>query len=360
MRRLCCLGLLLLCVPLQARADDPATSDEWVVRGLDAYKQKNYSSAISSFDKAIQGDPTNATAYLGRGMVFTAQDVPEKAVADYSKAIDLDPKTRGVRPARRRLPAVEGVRQGSGRLLQGRRTRPDVCFGLPASRLRLRPDERLSQVDRRLLQGHRTRPEALVGLQPAGFRLRALKQPAKSIDDCSKALELNPSNVSAYVVRAGAYVTLKDYAKAKDDASKAVELDPKDAPAHAMRGAAYKALKEYSKSADEFSKAIELDPKDAEACNLFAWLLATCPQGDIRNGKKAIEYAAKACDLSNGKDASCLGTLAAAHAEAGEFDEAAAWEQKALDLPNGYAEDEKERARQRLKLYKDGKAYHED
>ena len=57
--------------------------------------------------------------------------------------------------------------------------------------------------------------------------------------------------------------------------------------------------------------------------------------------------AEKANELSGWKDANCLDTLAAASAEAGDFDAAIKWQQKAIDLKSNDAEFVK-RAKQRL------------
>ena len=66
--------------------------------------------------------------------------------------------------------------------------------------------------------------------------------------------------------------------------------------------------------------------------NAAAWLYATCPKEDIRNGGKALELALKGCDLSEWRDGGVVDTLAAAEAEAGDFDEAVKYERQAIDL----------------------------
>lgn len=81
----------------------------------------------------------------------------------------------------------------------------------------------------------------------------------------------------------------------------------------------------------------------------------------MRDGKKAVEYARTACELTQWKDVALLDTLAAAYAEAGEFDEAIKWQEKALNSPDLASrfggEAELEKARLRLKLYQERKPY---
>lgn len=84
-------------------------------------------------------------------------------------------------------------------------------------------------------------------------------------------------------------------------------------------------------------------------------MLATCSDEKVRDGKRAVDLATKACELEKWKEPNCLDTLAAAYAEAGKFEDAVKWQDKAIDLCTDstligeFGE--------RLKLYKDKKPY---
>jgi hypothetical protein len=78
----------------------------------------------------------------------------------------------------------------------------------------------------------------------------------------------------------------------------------------------------------------------------------------LRDGKKAVEHATKACELTGWNEATSLDNLAAAYAECRDFTMAVMWQKKALEL--GFPDKEKVKARQRLKLYEAGKPYRDE
>jgi hypothetical protein len=84
--------------------------------------------------------------------------------------------------------------------------------------------------------------------------------------------------------------------------------------------------------------------------------MATCSEEKYRDGKRALEYAEKACELSGWKSWRELGTLAAAYAETGDFSNAMKWQEKAIELAN---EEQKQGGDEQLDLYRSHKPYRE-
>jgi len=78
--------------------------------------------------------------------------------------------------------------------------------------------------------------------------------------------------------------------------------------------------------------ALRKEPDNLQALNDAAWLLATSSDAALRNGSEAVSLAEHAVQLTSGHEPALLGTLAAAYAEAGEFDKAVELEQRATDL----------------------------
>jgi tetratricopeptide (TPR) repeat protein len=123
-------------------------------------------------------------------------------------------------------------------------------------------------------------------------------------------------------------------------------------------GNTHLANKEYDKAIANYTEAIKLDPKDARPHERLAWVLATVPKDELRDGKKAVDYATKACELTVWQNPEYLATLAAAIAESGDFKEAIKWQMRALEAP-GLEIEKGEGYRQRLKMFEEGKPYRE-
>jgi tetratricopeptide (TPR) repeat protein len=81
-----------------------------------------------------------------------------------------------------------------------------------------------------------------------------------------------------------------------------------------------------------FRYVIRLSPDSPDALNNLAWLLATHPRPELRNGIEAVGLAQRACELTDYSKPDMLGTLAAAYAETGQFPLALEIAQKAEKL----------------------------
>jgi tetratricopeptide (TPR) repeat protein len=209
----------------------------------------------------------------------------------------------------------------------------------------------------------------------------------KAIADFTAALHLEPENALAYYNRALAYSQKGSIDPALADFKETLRLEPNNVLAHFDRGLLYSRTGAHNLAVADFSQAFQLesdpaifqehgpargakevgasasvdyaklllpDPSQATAYNSLAWVWATSPEAGRRDGKKAVAYATKACELAGWKTASFLSTLAAAYAECGQFKEAVACQNRAWDAT---APDEKERLRERLRLYQAGKPF---
>ena len=150
--------------------------------------------------------------------------------------------------------------------------------------------------------------------------------PRRRSTPADEAIRCDSSFAPAYRLRGKARYQQKQYDQAIADFSAVIRRDPKDSAdelvvssAYFNRALAWNAKGDYDRAIADYDEAIRRDPKDPAAYNNRAWLWATCPDARFRDGALAIASATRACELSNWKKASRLGTLAAACAEAGDF-----------------------------------------
>ena len=187
----------------------------------------------------------------------------------------------------------------------------------------------------------------------------------KAIADYTEAMRLDSQYADALYGLGFGWFNKGEYGKAVVAYSEAIRLDPQraDARAYYYRGNARDKLGEYEKAIADYHQALRLDPQFALPYFSLGQLMSSCPDVKYRDGKKAVENATQACKLTDWKDWPVLDTLAAAYAEAGDFDKAIQWQTKTIELTEkaGKAtERQKKLVRYRLELYQAGKPFRQE
>jgi len=108
-----------------------------------------------------------------------------------------------------------------------------------------------------------------------------------------------------------------------------------------------------------YNELLESGDDDDGVYNNLAWVLATSPDDSLRDGKLALEYAIKSCELTHYKKPHILSTLASAYAELGDFDNAVKWIEQGVELAEQIEYDQKEHLDKELKSYQEKKPWRE-
>jgi tetratricopeptide (TPR) repeat protein len=161
---------------------------------------------------------------------------------------------------------------------------------------------------------------------------------------------------TVYLNRGEAYWHNGEPERAIKDWSEAIRVEPTNGHAYHNRATAYYLRGEYKKAIPDYQQTIALLP--ALGLNGLAWVLATCPDASLRDGRQAVEHAKKSCDLSNWNDWRYIDTLAAAYAEIGDFERAIGYVKQAMNAP-GMTEPERAELREHLDFFTKGRPYRE-
>jgi tetratricopeptide (TPR) repeat protein len=173
----------------------------------------------------------------------------------------------------------------------------------------------------------------------------------------TEAIRLDPRNADVQERMGLLLAQQGKTAEALTNFLQAVHLRPSP-QAYYYVALAYSALKRYDQAVSHYNNALALKPDWPEAMNDLAWILATSPISSVRNGPEAVRLALKACQTAHDSEPRFNGTLDAAYAESGRFEEAIAAAIKTRSLAESAGQASlAEAAGQRLDLYRQNQPY---
>jgi protein O-mannosyl-transferase len=157
----------------------------------------------------------------------------------------------------------------------------------------------------------------------------------EAISRFQAAVDLRPENAPAHDNLAKAFLQKGQVADAMLHYRKLLEIQPDNVEGRNILGTVLIRQGRVREAIDQWQETLVMQPENGNAKSNLAWVFATYPEESIRNGTQAVQLAAQALQLSGGKNAIILRTLAAAYAESGRFAEAVHTAQRGLELAIG-------------------------
>jgi tetratricopeptide (TPR) repeat protein len=263
--------------------------------------QGRTADAIEHFQRAIEIDPNQAEAHYDLGCIFARQGKLDEAIEQYQKAIEI-------------IPDYAEAHNNLGVVLM-QRGRLDEAMDHYRTALSLKPD----YAD---------------AANNVGNVLVAQGKLDEALGQYRKAIEIKPDHAEAHgnLAKVLAAQGRWDEAAKEYTVFAALGANTNDYTVHLKFADALLHLGQTQEAVSQLNEVLRLKPDSIETMNNLAWMLATDPEANIRDGERAVALAEQACQLTHYRKTTMVGTLAAAYAEAGRFDDAIATAQKACTL----------------------------
>jgi protein O-mannosyl-transferase len=175
-------------------------------------------------------------------------------------------------------------------------------------------------------------PDSSSSLFTLGVGYEKIGDTNRALDYYGLAHKISPNEAETQHNLAGLLRKSGNLSAAKREYEDLVQRHPEDVTGKINLANIYGSEGQPAVAVSWLMSAVRQNPKSLEGLNNLAWLLATCPDPGVRDGNEAVRLAQKACELTRREQTIYVGTLAAAYAEVGDFDQAIATAQSACAL----------------------------
>lgn len=343
----------------QAVKINPANVDALRSRAAQYLMMEKTTKAIQDFDTWIEIEPENLKAYQGMVEALIFEERNDEAIEKLGKAIEIAPEAAEPYTMRARLHLQkemmdEAFQDAENALKFDKNDVQALMVRASVLTDRAKYQDALDDVNRAL----KAEPNLIQGIWMRSILSGQLDDFDQAIADIKILIRNAPQQPELKTQLAMLYNAADRPEDAVEIYDELLEDNSEDIDALRGRGDAFLSLSKHEKAVADYNEALEIDADQDGVLNNLAWVLATSPFDEVRDGKRAIELATKAGELTEWKEAHVLSTLASGYAESGEFDKAVEWVEKALEISDD--DDQRESLGKELESYKAEKPWRED
>ncbi|HEX6962837.1 MAG TPA: tetratricopeptide repeat protein [Lacipirellula sp.] len=326
----------------EAIALEPEEDEHRLARADFNRQRGKLDEALQDIEELLKQDEENAGALLVKAQILREQEKLDEAIAVLDKATEIAPSAPGPYQERGEIYRIQGEAEKAidqfNRVLQLQPGfmltlihRAEAYIAEEEYEEALVDIEAILKENPTLAVAHALRAQALANLDRLPEAIEAME---KLADATPEQPEFRMQLAFYYLYNKQAREAIQQYGKVLEQLEGEEGEDAERVRFQALRGRADAQLNigEHRAAVKDFDAAMKIDDEDASVLNNFAWVLATSPDEEVRDGKRAVELATKAVELTDETQAHILSTLAAAYAETGDFEAARKWSQKSVDL----------------------------
>ncbi|MCX8092454.1 MAG: tetratricopeptide repeat protein, partial [Verrucomicrobiae bacterium] len=345
----------------------------------------HWKDSVTLFERALAAGPPSAVMHLNLGKTLLDRRLPAAATQILSDMHGILAK---------RLHGRGDTARAKAHFEAALRIKPDHALAHSNLGIVLAEEGRLEDAIAHFKEALRIKP----GLAEAHHNLGVVLLRAGKLQEAeasfAKAIECKPFHAEAHYALGNLRLQRGQFAEAAEHFQMALRVRPHDAEAHnrlgialARQGRPHDALTHFRRALElgadpvqthhnlgnafsmqgrlaeaiaEYRTVVRLNPNHLEALNNLAWYLATARDATLRDGAEAVRLAEHGVELTGGNDPNLLGVLAAAYAEAGQFEQAVQTARRALALAEAGADPAlANQLRARIQLYESRQPYRE-